>query len=34
LRELGEIMNPPMSKSAVYNRLKKLMALAEELGDK
>lgn len=33
LRELGEIMNPPMSKSAVYNRLKKLMALAEELGD-
>lgn len=33
LRELGEIMSPPMSKSAVYNRLKKLISMAEEMGD-
>jgi len=33
LRELGEMMNPPMSKSAVYNRLKKLISIAEEMGE-
>jgi DNA-binding protein WhiA len=33
LRELGEMMNPPMSKSAVYNRLKKLISLAEKMGE-
>ena len=33
LRELGEKMTPPMSKSSVYNRLKKLLAMAEEIGD-
>ena len=32
LRELGELMEPPMSKSSVYNRLKKIIQLAEELG--
>jgi len=26
-------MNPPMSKSAVYNRLKKLISIAEEMGE-
>lgn len=32
LRELGELMKPPMSKSSVYNRLKKIVRMAEELG--
>lgn len=31
LRELGEIMNPPMSKSMVYNRIRKLIETAESL---
>ncbi len=31
LRELGEILDPPMSKTMVYNRLKKLMRIAREL---
>ncbi|AKI96815.1 DNA-binding protein WhiA [Kosmotoga pacifica] len=31
LRELGELMDPPMSKSAVFNRLKKLQKIAERL---
>ncbi|MCD6160120.1 MAG: DNA-binding protein WhiA [Thermotogae bacterium] len=31
LRELGELMDPPMSKSAVFNRLKKLQKIAEKL---
>ncbi len=32
LRELGETMRPPLSKSGVNHRLRKLMAMAEELG--
>lgn len=32
LRELGELMDPPMSKSAVYNRFKKIIKIAESLG--
>ncbi|OAA31759.1 hypothetical protein AT15_02730 [Kosmotoga arenicorallina S304] len=31
LRELGELMDPPMSKSAVFNRLRKLQKIAEKL---
>ncbi len=33
LRELGEILDPPMTKTMVYNRLKKIMKIAEELGE-
>ena len=29
LREIGEMCNPPLSRSAVNHRLKKLIALAE-----
>jgi DNA-binding protein WhiA len=32
LRELGEMMDPPMTKSEVYNRLKKIKKIAGELG--
>jgi DNA-binding protein WhiA len=32
LRELGEHMSPPLSKSGVNHRLRKLMAMAQELG--
>lgn len=31
LAELGEVMNPPLSKSAVNHRLRRLMSIAEEL---
>ncbi|MFW6119679.1 MAG: DNA-binding protein WhiA [Petrotogales bacterium] len=31
LRELGELMDPPMTKSEVYNRLKKIKKIAAEL---
>jgi hypothetical protein len=33
LRELGEMMDPPMTKSEVYNRLKKIKKIAGELGE-
>ena len=32
LRELGEILEPPVSKSVVHNRLKKIERMAEKLG--
>jgi len=31
LRELGELMTPPMSKSMVYSRLRKIMSIAKNL---
>lgn len=31
LSEIGELFNPPLTKSMVYNRIKKLMNIAEEL---
>lgn len=31
LRELGELMSPPMSKSMVYSRMKKLLSIAKNL---
>lgn len=31
LRELGELADPPLSKSAVYHRIRRIEALAEEL---
>lgn len=34
LRELGEMLQPPIGKSGVNHRLKKLMQIAEELHDK
>jgi len=34
LRELGEMMNPPMSKSMVYSRIRKLIETAESLEER
>lgn len=34
LKELGELMNPPVGKSGVNHRLRKLSIIAEELRDK
>jgi len=31
-RELGQRMNPPLGKSGVNHRLRKLLAMAQELG--
>ena len=31
LKELGELVNPPISKSGVNHRLKKIIKIAEEL---
>jgi DNA-binding transcriptional regulator WhiA len=31
LRELGELADPPLSKSAVYHRIRRIEALAAEL---
>ena len=31
LRELGELANPPLSKSAVYHRIRRIEALASNL---
>ena len=31
LRELGELADPPLSKSAVYHRIRRLEELAEEV---
>jgi DNA-binding protein WhiA len=33
LRELGELADPPLSKSAVYHRIRRLESLAAELAD-
>lgn len=33
LKELGEMANPPLSKSAVYHRIRRIEAMASELGD-
>ena len=34
LKELGELLNPPISKSGVNHRLKKIEDIANELRDK
>jgi DNA-binding protein WhiA len=34
LRELGELADPPLSKSAVYHRIRRIERLAEEVGDR
>ncbi len=34
LRELGELATPPLSKSAVYHRIRRIEALAREVGQK
>ena len=33
LKELGEKANPPLSKSAVYHRVRRIEQMAKELGD-
>ena len=32
LKELGELANPPLSKSAVYHRVRRIEQMAKELG--
>ncbi len=32
LRELGEMLSPPISRSGVNHRIERIMELAEELG--
>lgn len=33
IEELGKLMDPPLSKSGINNRLRRIEAIAKELGD-